>query len=67
MQGNIVILSQKIDVFLANNVDCDEMTHNAAFYLNLHCLSICHFMGYQSANNDHVNLKRLKHFKKGEV
>ena len=60
MQGNIVILSQKIDVFLANNVDCDEMMHNAAFYLNLHCLPICHFMGYQSANNRPCKLAQIK-------
>ena len=65
MQKSIVILSQKLDLFLANNVDCDELTHNEAFYLGLHCLPMCHFTGYLSAKKDQVNFHRLKHFKKG--
>ena len=35
---NIVILSLKIDFFLANRADPDEMPHQAAFHLGLHCL-----------------------------
>ena len=37
-QRYIVFLSLKIDFVLANSVD-DEMLHNVAFHLGLHCLS----------------------------
>ena len=33
-----IFLSLKIDFFLANRADPDEMLHNAAFHLGLHCL-----------------------------
>ena len=36
---NIVFLSLKIDVALTNSADSNEMPHNAAFHLGLHCLS----------------------------
>ena len=67
MQRNIVILSQKLDLFQANNVGCYEKTHHAAFYLGLHCLPMCHFMSYGMKIIDQVNLRRLKHLGKGEV
>ena len=35
---SIVFLSSKIDFVLANSADPDEMPHNAAFNLGLHCL-----------------------------
>ena len=38
-QQNIVSLSLKMDLVLANSADPDEMQHDAAFYLSLHCLS----------------------------
>ena len=34
----IVILSLKIIFVLANSVDPNEMPHNAAFHLGLHCM-----------------------------
>ena len=33
-----VFLSLKIVLILANSADPDEMQHNAAFHLGLHCL-----------------------------
>ena len=33
-----IFLSLKIDFFLANSVAPDEMPHEAAFHLGLHCL-----------------------------
>ena len=33
-----VFLSLKVVLFLANSADPDEMQHNAAFHLGLHCL-----------------------------
>ena len=38
---NIVFLSLKIDIVLANRADPDEMPHYAAFHLDLHCLARC--------------------------
>ena len=35
---NIKFFSLKIHFVLANNADPDEMLHNAAFHLGLHCL-----------------------------
>ena len=35
---NIVFLSLKMEFALGNGVDPDEMMHNAAFHLGLHCL-----------------------------
>ena len=37
-----------MDFFLANSADPDEMPHNAAFHLGLHCLQKYWFSGYQS-------------------
>ena len=36
---NIVFLSLKIGFIIANSADPDEMLHNAAFHLGLHCLT----------------------------
>ena len=33
------------DMILANSADTDEMQHNAAFHLGLHCLSNYPFRG----------------------
>ena len=38
LSKTIVLLSLKINFFLANSADPDEMPHNAAFHLDLHCL-----------------------------
>ena len=38
-QKNIVFLSMKIYCVFANSADPDEMPHDAAFHLDLHCLS----------------------------
>ena len=35
---NYVFLSLLVLFILANNADLDEMQHNAAFHLGLHCL-----------------------------
>ena len=35
----IVYLSLNIDFVLANSANPDEMLHNTAFHLGLHCLS----------------------------
>ena len=35
---NMIFLSLKIDLVLANSADPDEMPHYAAFHLGLHCL-----------------------------
>ena len=32
-----IFLTQKIDFALANSADPDEMPHNVAFHLGLHC------------------------------
>ena len=40
-----VLLSMKKS--LANSADNDEMQHNAAFYLGLHCLPKYMFKGFQ--------------------
>ena len=34
----MVFLSLKIDFVLENSIEPDEMLHNAAFHLGLHCL-----------------------------
>ena len=44
-QRFIVFLSLKIDFVLANSED-DEMLHNVAFHLGLHCLSKYPFRGF---------------------
>ena len=41
--------SLKIYFVLANSVDPDEMTHNAAFHQGLHCLSMYPFWGFLSS------------------
>ena len=47
---NILFLSLRlnIDFVLANSTDPDEMQHNAAFQLGLHCLSKYMLMGFRS-------------------
>ena len=42
----VVFLSLKIDFIFANRADPDEMLHNAAFHLGLHCLQKYLFMGF---------------------
>ena len=42
-----VFLSLKIVLIIANSVDSDEMQHNAAFHLGLHCLPKYLFRGFQ--------------------
>ena len=41
-----VFLSLEIVLILPNSADPDEMQHNAAFHLGLHCLPKCSFMGF---------------------
>ena len=43
-----IILALSIDFVLANSADHDEMSHNAVFHLDLHCLPKYLFRGYQS-------------------
>ena len=43
-----VFLSLKADFVLAYSVDPDEMPHNAAFHLGLHCLLKYLFKGFWS-------------------
>ena len=45
---NIVFLSLKINFVLANSADPDEMPHNVAFLLGLHCLPKYLFKGFRS-------------------
>ena len=40
--SQIVFLSLKIFLVLANSADPDEMPHHAAFHLGFHCLSKVH-------------------------
>ena len=40
-------LSLKVILFLANSADPDEIPHDAAFHLSLHCLPKCPFRGFQ--------------------
>ena len=42
----MIFLSLKIDFVLANNAYPDEMPHNAAFHLGLHCLPKYSFRGF---------------------
>ena len=44
-----VFLSLKIDFVLANSADPDEMPHNTAFHLGLHCLPKYPFCGFWSS------------------
>ena len=46
--NNIVFLYLKIDFFLANSADTDEMPHLAAFHLSLHCLPKYPFRFFKS-------------------
>ena len=39
--NKMVFLSLKIIFVLANSLDPDEMPHNAAIHLGLHCLPTC--------------------------
>ena len=48
LQKNILFLSLKIDLVLANSADPDEMLHYAAFHLDLHGLPKYLFRGFQS-------------------
>ena len=45
---NVVFLSLKNDLFLANSADPDEMPHYAPFHLGVHCLPKYLFMGFPS-------------------
>ena len=45
-QKNIVFFVEKIILTFANCVDPDEMQHNAAFHLGLHCLQKDSFGGF---------------------
>ena len=45
---NILFLSLNINFVLVNSADPNEMPHNAAFYLDLHCLSKSPFRGFWS-------------------
>ena len=45
---NIVFLSMKIYFDFANSADPDEMPHDAAFHLDIHCLSKYPFRGFWS-------------------
>ena len=42
-----VFLSLKVVLIIANSVDSDEMQHNAAFHLGLHCLPKYPLRGFQ--------------------
>ena len=44
---NGVFLPLEIVLILANSEDPDEMQHNAAFHLGLHCLTKYPFRGFQ--------------------
>ena len=44
-----VFLSLKTVLNLANSADPDEMQHNAAFHLGLHCLPKYLLRGFQSS------------------
>ena len=46
---NIIFLSLKMDLVLANSADPDEMLHYAAFHLGLHCLPRYPFRGFWSS------------------
>ena len=48
MSKNDIFLSLKIDFVSANSEDPDEMPHNAAFHLDLHCLPNYLFRGLRS-------------------
>ena len=43
LKENIVCFCLKIIFTFTNSVDHDEMQHNAAFHLGLHCLQKCSF------------------------
>ena len=43
-----IFISLKIDFVLTNSADPDEMLHNAAFHLGLHCLPKYPFKGLRS-------------------
>ena len=45
-QKDIAFLSLKIVFILANRLDLDEMLHNAAFHLDLHCLPKMHNLAF---------------------
>ena len=47
-QKHIVFISLKIDFVFAKSADPDEMQHNAAFHLGLHCLRKYPFRGFLS-------------------
>ena len=47
-----ILLSEDLLIF-TNSVDSDEMQHNAAFHLGLHCLINYSFMGFLNAKGCH--------------
>ena len=46
-----VYLSLRIGFTLTNSVQPDEMQHDAAFHLSLHCLSTYQFRGFPYAKD----------------
>ena len=50
----IVYLSQKIYFLLANSADPNEMPHDAAFHLGLHCFCQSIYLGVSYGINDHL-------------
>ena len=53
-----ILLSRMIDFTLTNSVDPDEMLHNAAFHLGLHCLSKYPFRVSSIQSVDDLTLKK---------
>ena len=51
----IIFLYLKINFLLANSANPDEMPHDAAFHLGLHCFPICLFRGVWSSVLKHSN------------
>ena len=45
--NNNVFLSLKVVLILANSTDTDQMQHDAAFHLGLHCFPKYPFRGFQ--------------------
>ena len=51
-----IFFSLKVVFVLANSVDPDEMPHNAAFHLDLHCLPKYSFRSHQYTNGLRLNV-----------
>ena len=50
---NIVVLSLKIDIFLVNSADPDEMQHSVAFYL---VFTVCQRTCYGVSGPERINI-----------